>query len=596
MKKSILIAAILLSLTTLNFSQWNVVPAGTSQYLMDVFFINANTGWVVGYSSTMYKTTDGGTNWTQIQVPITQNLISVFFIDENTGWVTGSQGGIIKTTNGGNDWVVQSSGVNYQIESICFTNENNGYAVVNDWTGWRYGAILQTTNGGQNWITKVGFEGYGMIDIQFPDQNAGYAVGSSGLIWKTTDSGNSWDYMFFSDIWLHSVFFINDRVGWIAGGSLSSDFIIKTTNNGNSWFEVRQTNENALLSGIYFIDEENGWACGDGGTIIKTTDGGITWINETTNVQHHLQEFSFIEDQGYCVGVSGTILKYKDSPINISQPNGGEIITAGSEYEILWSSTDVTDVKIEFSSNNGQDWITVIDSIPSIGIYDWIVPSVLSDQCRIRIIDLSDPDIFDMSYAAFTIESSKIINILQPNGGEIIPGGQYYEILWNSNDVEYVKLEYSINNGASWNSITDSAQSVGIYQWQVPNIQTIQGKIKITDISEPVIKDISDNPFRIDFSVGVGPESQVLDFSLSQNYPNPFNPLSVITFSIPNQEFVTLKVYDMLGIEVAALVNEELTAGYYTVEFDSKGLSSGTYFYRIQAGKFSDTKKMILLK
>ncbi|MFO7525415.1 MAG: T9SS type A sorting domain-containing protein, partial [Ignavibacteriaceae bacterium] len=302
--------------------------------------------------------------------------------------------------------------------------------------------------------------------------------------------------------------------------------------------------------------------------------------------------------KGFCVGVGGTFLTTQsvNQPLSIITPNGGEVITAGTDYEILWNSMDITDVKIEFSDNNGQDWITVIDSLPSTGIYTWVVPTVLSDQCRIKITDYSDPDIFDTSDGVFTIESSKMLNILQPNGGEVIPGGQYYEVQWNSEDVEYVKLEYSINNGASWNSIIDSTQSVGIYEWQVPNIQTIQGRIKITDITEPLINDISDDPFRIDFSVGVGPEGQVLIYSLSQNYPNPFNPSSIITFTIPNQEFVTLKVYDMLGTEVAVLFSEELTAGYYTIEFKSNGLSSGTYIYRINAGEFTETRKMILLK
>jgi hypothetical protein len=86
------------------------------------------------------------------------------------------------------------------------------------------------------------------------------------------------------------------------------------------------------------------------------------------------------------------------------------------------------------------------------------------------------------------------------------------------------------------------------------------------------------------------------EFKLNQNYPNPFNPSTVITYSIPGVEFVTLKVYDMLGNEIAVLVEGERDAGTHNVEFNSSGLSSGTYFYRIQAGSFSDTKKMILLK
>lgn len=85
-------------------------------------------------------------------------------------------------------------------------------------------------------------------------------------------------------------------------------------------------------------------------------------------------------------------------------------------------------------------------------------------------------------------------------------------------------------------------------------------------------------------------------FSLSQNYPNPFNPSTKIEYSIRKESFVQLKVYDILGDEVATLVNEEQSTGVYRVELDATALPSGVYFYRIQADTFVDTKKMILLK
>ena len=85
-------------------------------------------------------------------------------------------------------------------------------------------------------------------------------------------------------------------------------------------------------------------------------------------------------------------------------------------------------------------------------------------------------------------------------------------------------------------------------------------------------------------------------FKLEQNYPNPFNPSTTIQFSIPQQTNVTLKVYDVLGNEVASLVNEEKARGVYNVNFNASQLASGVYFYRIQAGNFVETKKMILMK
>jgi predicted lipoprotein with Yx(FWY)xxD motif len=96
---------------------------------------------------------------------------------------------------------------------------------------------------------------------------------------------------------------------------------------------------------------------------------------------------------------------------------------------------------------------------------------------------------------------------------------------------------------------------------------------------------------------GISEESNIImDFALLQNYPNPFNPSTKFKYSIPTSRFVTLKVYDVLGSEVATLVNEEKPAGNYMIQFNASQLSSGIYFYKLQTDSFIETKKMILMK
>jgi hypothetical protein len=85
-------------------------------------------------------------------------------------------------------------------------------------------------------------------------------------------------------------------------------------------------------------------------------------------------------------------------------------------------------------------------------------------------------------------------------------------------------------------------------------------------------------------------------FGVAQNYPNPFNPTTTIEFTLPKASFVTLKVYDLLGNEVATLVAEKLPAGKHQRVWEVKGLASGVYLYRIEAGEFEETKKLILLR
>jgi hypothetical protein len=87
-----------------------------------------------------------------------------------------------------------------------------------------------------------------------------------------------------------------------------------------------------------------------------------------------------------------------------------------------------------------------------------------------------------------------------------------------------------------------------------------------------------------------------ISFNLYQNYPNPFNPSTIIKYAIASRQFVTLKVYDILGTEIATLVNQEKPAGNYEVNFNASNLPSGVYIYKMKAGEYVETRKMVLLK
>ena len=86
------------------------------------------------------------------------------------------------------------------------------------------------------------------------------------------------------------------------------------------------------------------------------------------------------------------------------------------------------------------------------------------------------------------------------------------------------------------------------------------------------------------------------NFNLHQNYPNPFNPVTKIKFEIPSSELVKIQIFDILGREIKMLVNERMNPGIYEYAFDASNLSSGVYFYKMQAGEFNDVKKMLLIK
>ncbi|HMT12048.1 MAG TPA: T9SS type A sorting domain-containing protein, partial [Ignavibacteria bacterium] len=97
--------------------------------------------------------------------------------------------------------------------------------------------------------------------------------------------------------------------------------------------------------------------------------------------------------------------------------------------------------------------------------------------------------------------------------------------------------------------------------------------------------------------VGIGQNTGIpLQYGLDQNYPNPFNPSTYIKFQLPEGGNVKITVFDILGKEVASLINEKMEAGYHNVEFNASDLASGLYIYKMESGNFTDVKKMMLIK
>jgi hypothetical protein len=142
----------------------------------------------------------------------------------------------------------------------------------------------------------------------------------------------------------------------------------------------------------------------------------------------------------------------------------------------------------------------------------------------------------------------------------------------------------AVINSTSSNPFTLTAPSSGTYTvnagFKNPSKKwgTTSAVINVTGIDEELI--------------GLNPKT----FELSSNYPNPFNPSTKIRYAISQTAFTTIKVYSILGEEVAALINEIKTPGIYEINFDGTELTSGTYFYKLESGNFSQTKKMIILK
>ena len=199
---------------------------------------------------------------------------------------------------------------------------------------------------------------------------------------------------------------------------------------------------------------------------------------------------------------------------------------------------------------------------------------------------------------------SGTIAVVKPNGGEIWEVGSLQEIKWYSAGLSNpVILLYSIDGGNSWIDFWGAqTTSDNSYIWEVPNIPSNNCLIKVKASVDSSIFDISNSSFSIELSTGIENEKKIIkDYSLEQNYPNPFNPTTTINYTLPdaaiNNSFpVQLVVYDILGNEMALLVNENQSSGEHQITFNANRLANGVYYYQLKAGDLIQTKKMILLK
>jgi hypothetical protein len=289
--------------------------------------------------------------------------------------------------------------------------------------------------------------------------------------------------------------------------------------------------------------------------------------------------------------------------VTVATPNGGEDWMGETQQVITWTSQIITDVSIEYSTDNGSSWMSVIASTPaSVGSYNWTVPNTPSTQCLVRISDVSNASINDVSDATFTILAppNPTVTVTAPNGGESWVVGTTHQVTWTYQDFNFVKIEYSTDNGNIWIVVVPSRLAAfRNYPWIIPNTPSTQCLVRISDADSATIYDVSDNIFTIenpvvveDIKFGI-PE----EYNLYQCYPNPFNPSTVIEFSLPEDvSNVKLSIFNTSGEKVAELVNTSLAAGNYGYTWNASNLATGMYLYELKTDKFVSVKKMLLLK
>jgi hypothetical protein len=183
--------------------------------------------------------------------------------------------------------------------------------------------------------------------------------------------------------------------------------------------------------------------------------------------------------------------------LSLSQPVGGEQVTGGEPIEITWQSAGIQNLQIEYTLDNGQNWIEIEAATnASSGSYMWTTPSTQSNQCKIRLTDITNINVYDQSEAVFNLLDPQLA-LSYPQGGENFVFDNVALITWELTPVQEVTLEYTTDNGTSWHPIVsnfDASQST--YEWSVPQTATSQALIRISDSKDASNHDTSD-PFEI---------------------------------------------------------------------------------------------------
>lgn len=292
-----------------------------------------------------------------------------------------------------------------------------------------------------------------------------------------------------------------------------------------------------------------------------------------------------------------TVFSISKAGIFVQNPVKNERLGQNDLYDIKWSITFEEAVKIDFSSDAGASWSTIIPNT-SLGTCQWIVPQIESENCKIRVISLSDNTLIGES-GLFAIgkQSAKLTS---PKGGEQFCIGDFNDIKWSSDYVDYLFLEYTTNNGLNWKKVTQMPiiASIGGYSWKTPNIKAAEVKFRLsTTINKNYFYlDSSLNSISIDSclsSVDNDENSQYLKTELS---PNPVsNSAELIIYNqLLNPFSADIKLIDEKGSTIQLIEdNFIINSGKNTINIHLGNIAKGTYFIQINSENIKKTLKLI---
>ncbi len=605
-----------------NGDSWIQINAGLTEFYVFSLAVDQSGDIFAGTKSGIFRSTDNGNSWA---LTGGMNYIFALAINDSGHIFAGNYGNIYRSKDHGFTW--SSYGIPAFV-ILGFTINSRGHIFAAT-----YGAgILRSTDNGDSWITCYspgpGFNSFAI------NQSGHIFAGAYKSVYRSTDDGVSWDIVL--DGFYVKALAINQSGDVFAG--TGDEGVLRSTTNGNEWIQINNKltatdifslaiNSNgeifSAVSGEFGWDNSGngmlfrtsndgddwlsagkpaGWdgssipalaisSSGDilAGTadysmenwsgIVRSTDGGGTWNGLWFNQDSYPVYSLLIDSDGYIYAGTGydngVIMSSTDNGNNWLQLNTGSAATFVYALAIdsighLFAGMDNG---IYRSTNNGNSWVQINSGLTVIDIRSLVIHSsgilFAGTYGEGVFLSTNNGDTWEATGLTSTYIRSLVVNSI----GDIFAG------------TEGSGVFCSTDNGNTWSQTSTGLTSQYVYSLAINADDrlfagTLQGVFRSAESTVNVEQIIE------------GPSS----FELTQNYPNPFNPSTTIRYSVSTYKFVTLKVYDVLGNEVATLVDGYKPSGSYEVEFEAASLTSGVYFYQLKSGEYTETKKMILMK
>jgi photosystem II stability/assembly factor-like uncharacterized protein len=582
-----------------------------------------------GLTSGLYRSSNGGQNWTllgttnglpapsattgRININVSRSNSSIIHAIYKT--TNGNNiSGVYKSTNKGLNWTslgmngLESSGFDWYIGVIETAPNNPGILYV--------GSIdmFRTTNNGSSW-TNLTNAYSGSFDQQHPDQHAFWINpinpqhiinGNDGGIFISTNAGTNWSKRYdlpITQYYAGCIDFLNPAKKY---GGTQDNGSHGSINAGPAGWEVLYGGDgfhcavDYTNSNVIYMESQNGGLgrSDDGGNSFDDITNGLdlartNWsspymldVQTSTTVYFGSYKLHRSTNKGNTwTIISPDLTKGQNGRLGTLTCMSNAVLP--STQRVIYTGAD--DGRVMVTTNSGTNWTDISAGLPVRYVTDVVT-------------DKRAPNIAYVTLSGFNMDERNTHVFRTTNYGAnwVNITGNLLNVPANSLIIDYNKdstlfvgtdagVYYTTRLGASWAQL-----GTGLPNAPVFDLIYHQASFKLIAATH------GRSMFEVDISnlpSGINNNSQTAsNFVLKQNYPNPFNPETNITFELKQKAYVTLKVFDLSGKEVAKLVDGTKTSGSYNVKFNGANLSSGVYFYKLESGEYSEVKKMSLIK